>query len=142
MSRNTLTFNEETSSKLPALTLLTNLGYRFIPPSECAALRSSRVASTHQNTHQVILLPVLRAFLGQQTFPFAGQQHSLSAAAIDKIIHELTPAMNLGLQAANEKIYNALIYGVGVTEFINGKKASPTIKLIDWQHSNRNQYHL
>ena len=142
MSRNTLTFNEETSSKLPALTLLTNLGYRFIPPSECAALRSSRVASTHQNTHQVILLPVLRAFLGQQTFPFAGQQHSLSAAAIDKIIHELTPAMNLGLQAANEKIYNALIYGVGVTEFINGKKASPTIKLIDWQHSNRNQYHV
>ncbi|MGY0627260.1 MAG: type I restriction endonuclease subunit R, partial [Paraglaciecola chathamensis] len=139
---NHLNFQEEFSAKIPALTLLTNLGYTFIPPSECESLRGNTLASEKKSTHQVILLPVMRAFLAKQTFSFAGKQHTLSEAAIDKVMHELTPAMNLGLKAANEKIYNALMYGVSVTEFIDGKKASPTIKLIDWHYLDNNQFHF
>jgi type I restriction enzyme R subunit len=135
-------FKEEFSAKIPALSLLTNLGYTFIPPSECEALRGNTLASEKKSTHQVILLPVMRAFLAKQTFSFAGKQHALSEAAIDKVMHELNPAMNLGLKAANEKIYNALMYGVSVTEFIDGKKASPTIKLIDWHDIDNNQFHF
>src|SRR5690554_7639801 len=127
---NSISFKEETSSKLPAMTLLSSLGYTFIPPSECEALRGNTLATEKKSTHQVILLPVMRAFLARQTFSFAGKQHTLSEAAIDKVMHELNPAMNLGLKAANEKIYNALMYGVSVTEFIDGKKASPTIRLM------------
>ena len=56
-SNPSINFAEEFSSKIPALTLLTALGYEFIPPSQC-------------------------------------------------------PAMNLGLQAANEALYNAMLYGV------------------------------
>ena len=138
----TVKFQEEFSAKIPALTLLTNLGYTFIPPSECEALRGNTLASEKKSTHQVILLPVMRAFLAKQTFSFAGKQHTLSEAAIDKVMHELNPAMNLGLKAANEKIYNALMYGVSVTEFIDGKKASPTIKLIDWHNIDNNQFHF
>jgi type I restriction enzyme, R subunit len=138
----TVKFQEEFSAKIPALTLLTNLGYTFIPPSECEALRGNTLASEKKSTHQVILLPVMRAFLAKQTFSFAGKQHTLSEAAIDKVMHELNPAMNLGLKAANEKIYNALMYGVSVTEFIDGKKASPTIKLIDWHNLDNNQFHF
>ncbi|WP_435276376.1 type I restriction endonuclease [Psychrobium sp. nBUS_13] len=137
----TVNFKEEFSAKIPALTLLNNLGYTFISPSECEALRGNTFASEKKSTHQVILLPVMRAFLAKQTFSFAGKQHNLSEAAIDKVMHELNPAMNLGLKAANEKIYNALMYGVSVTEFIEGKKASPTIKLIDWQSIANNQFH-
>lgn len=135
-------FKEEFSAKIPALALLSNLGYTFIPPSECEALRGNTLASEKKSTHQVILLPVMRAFLTKQTFSFAGKQHTLSEAAIDKVMHELNPAMNLGLKAANEKIYNALMYGVSVTEFIDGKKASPTIKLIDWHNLDNNQFHF
>ncbi|RDV23986.1 type I restriction endonuclease subunit R [Alteromonas aestuariivivens] len=138
----TVNFQEEFSAKIPALTLLTNLGYTFIPPSECEALRGNTLASEKKSTHQVILLPVMRDFLAKQTFSFAGKQHTLSEAAIDKVMHELNPAMNLGLKAANEKIYNALMYGVSVTEFIDGKKASPTIKLIDWHNLDNNQFHF
>ena len=138
----TVKFQEEFSAKIPALSLLTNLGYAFIPPSECEALRGNTLASEKKSTHQVILLPVMRAFLAKQTFSFAGKQHTLSEAAIDKVMHELNPAMNLGLKAANEKIYNALMYGVSVTEFIDGKKASPTIKLIDWHNLDNNQFHF
>jgi type I restriction enzyme R subunit len=143
----TVNFNEELSSKLPALTLITNLGYTFVPPNECEALRANASVTTHgsadkKSTHQVVLIPVMRAFLAKQTFPFAGKQHKLSAAAIDKLIHELNPAMNLGLKAANEKLYNALIYGVSVTEFIDGKKASPTIQFIDWQNIENNKFNF
>lgn len=141
MQNKTANFKEEFSAKIPALTLLTNLGYTFIPPSECESLRGNTLAG-NKSTHQVVLLPVMRAFLAKQTFSFAGKQHTLSEAAIDKVMHELNPAMNLGLKAANEKIYNALMYGVSVTEFIDGKKASPTIKLIDWHNIDNNQFHF
>jgi len=69
---NHLNFQEEFSAKLPALALLTNLGYTFLPPSECEALRGNSLVSEKKSTHQVILLPVMRAFLAKQTFSFAG----------------------------------------------------------------------
>lgn len=138
----TVKFQEEFSAKIPAMTLLTNLGYTFIPPSECEALRGNTLTIEKKSTHQVVLLPVMRAFLAKQTFSFAGKEHHLSHAAIDKVMHELNPAMNLGLKAANEKIYNALMYGISVTEFIDGKKASPTIRLIDWHTIENNQFHF
>ncbi len=135
-------FKEEFSSKIPALTLLSNLGYTFIPPSECEALRGNSLAADKKSTHQVLLMPIMREFLAKQTFPFAGKQHKLTDAAIDKVMHELNPAMNLGLKAANEKLYNAMMYGVSVTEFVEGKKASPTIQLIDWHTIENNQFHF
>ena len=128
-------FQEEQSAKIPALTLLTNLGYQFVPPSECVVKRG--------NLSTVILPDVLRDVLKHKTYSFMGIKRQLSESAIDKIIHELAnPAMNEGLKAANEKLYNALTYGIGVTEFVDGKKANPTIDVIDWQNPENNQFHF
>lgn len=128
-------FCEEQSAKIPALTLLTNLGYIFIPPSECSVNRESQ---------SVVILPdVLRGVLKHKIYTFMGTEHKLSEAAIDKIVHELAnPAMNEGLKAANEKLYNALTYGISVTEFVDGKKANPTIDIIDWETPENNKYHF
>ena len=146
MSKNNINFAEEFSSKLPALTLLTTLGYQFIPPSQCNAMRSNKLlvnqANANKATNQVVLLPIMRAFLAKQTFTFEGKPHHLSDSAIDKIMHELNPAMNLGLQAANEALYNVMLYGVTVTEFIDGKKTSQTIALIDWNTIGNNSFHV
>ncbi|MFA0116935.1 type I restriction endonuclease subunit R [Vibrio breoganii] len=128
-------FREEQSAKIPALTLLTNLGYQFISPNECLIKRGG--IST------VILPTVLRSVLKHKTYSFMGKEHKLSNAAIDKIVHDLAnPAMNEGLKAANEKLYNALTYGVGVTEFVDGKKANPTVQVIDWENPENNQFHF
>lgn len=128
-------FKEEQSAKIPALSLLSNLGYEFIPPKVCLSQRGSLSAVT--------LPSVLRGILAKKTFSFMGKAHPLSPAAIDKIVQELSnPAMNDGLRAANEKLYNALTYGIGVTEFIEGKKANPTIQIIDWEHPENNVYHF
>ncbi|MGF1760448.1 HsdR family type I site-specific deoxyribonuclease [Photobacterium sagamiensis] len=135
MSQPIANFKEEQSAKIPALTLLTNLGYQFIPPSECLAQRG-RLST-------VILPKVLREILTKKTFAFMGKEYPLSTAAIDKIVHELaSPAMNEGLKSANEKLYNVLTYGIGVTEFVNGKKANPTIQIIDWEAPENNVYHF
>ncbi|HCH2715592.1 TPA: type I restriction endonuclease subunit R [Vibrio parahaemolyticus] len=135
MVQNLPNFREEQSAKIPALTLLTNLDYQFIPPSECLVKRSNRTV--------VILPDVLRDVLKHKTYTFMGKEHKLSDSAIDKIIHELAnPAMNEGLKAANEKLYNALTYGISVTEFIDGKKANPTIDIIDWGTPSNNKYHF
>ncbi len=128
-------FKEEQSAKIPALTLLTHLGYQFIPPKQCLAMRGS-IAN-------VILPNVLREVLAVKTFTFMGKKRKLSAAGIDKIVHELAnPQMNIGLKAANEKLYNALTYGISVNEFIEGKKANPTIQIIDWETPENNQFHF
>ncbi|MBD1389257.1 type I restriction endonuclease subunit R [Neiella sp. HB171785] len=128
-------FNEEQAAKIPALTLLTNLGYTCVPPEQCLAWRG--------NKSSVILPNILRKVLATKTYSFMGKAQHLSEAAIDKIVQELAnPAMNEGLKAANEKLYNALTYGIGVTEFVDGKKASPTIHLIDWENASNNQFHF
>ncbi|WP_298443882.1 HsdR family type I site-specific deoxyribonuclease [uncultured Ferrimonas sp.] len=128
-------FREEQAAKIPALTLLSNLGYTFIPPAECLKQRG--------RMGNVVLTDVLRKVLKAKRYGHLGQQRALSNAAIDKVVHQLAnPAMNEGLKQANEKLYNSLTYGIGVTEFVDGKKVNPTIQVIDWENPDNNEYHF
>lgn len=127
-------FQEEYSAKLPALTLLANLGWQFMPPAQALAARGGRM-------DQVVLREVLREQLGKRRFQFAGGEYPLSAKSIDNLIAEVcSPALNEGLQRANERLYNHLLYGIAVTEFVDGKKTSPTIALIDWDNPTNNSF--
>lgn len=127
-------FQEEYSAKLPALALLTNLGWSYLSPEEALAARAGK-------PDQVLLTRFLREQLAKRTFTFGGKEYSLSDKAIDNLIGEVnSPALNQGLLTANERLYNHLMYGISVTEFIDGKKANPTIALIDWHHPTNNSF--
>jgi type I restriction enzyme R subunit len=127
-------FQEEYSAKLPALALLSNLGWDFLPPDQALVARSGK-------TDEVVLRDVLREQLSKRRFMFNGSECSLSAKTIDNLISEVcSPAMNEGLQAANERLYNHLLYGISVTEFVDGKRANPTIALIDWHDLKNNSF--
>lgn len=127
-------FQEEYSAKLPAIALLCSLGWRFMAPAQALAMRGGK-------TDEVVLREVLREQLAKRRFTFSGREHGLSAKAIDNLIAEVcSPPLNEGLQAANEKLYNHLLYGIPVPEFIDGKKVSPTIALIDWQNPTNNSF--
>ncbi len=127
-------FQEEYSAKLPALTLLTNLGWSFLSPERALAARGGK-------TDEVVLRQVLRGELQKRTFTFAGKCYPLSEKAIDNLIAEVcSPALNEGLLTANERLYNHLLYGISVTEFVDGKKASPTVALIDWKNPANNSF--
>jgi len=127
-------FQEEYSAKLPALVLLNNLGWSFISPAQALAARDGK-------QDQVVLRQILRNELSKRTFIFAGQEYPLSAKSVDNLISEISsPALNEGLLTANEKTYNHLLYGISVTEFVNGKKVSPTIPIIDWHDVHNNDF--
>ena len=127
-------FQEEYSAKLPALALLSNLGWHFLSPEQALIARGGR-------QDEVVLRQVLRTELAKRTFTFAGKDYPLSDNAIDNLIAEVcSPPLNEGLLTANEKLYNHLLYGISVTEFVDGKKANPTVALIDWQTSANNSF--
>lgn len=134
MTQYTPKFQEEYSAKLPALTLLTNLGWSFLSPEQALAARDNKF-------DQVVLRQQLRSVLAERTFVFAGKTYPLSPKSVDNLVSELcSPALNEGLQAANERLYNHLLYGMSVTEFVDGKKVSPTIPLIDWHNPPNNRF--
>ena len=134
MTQYTPKFQEEYSAKLPALMLLTNLGWSFLSPELALAARGGKV-------DEVVLRQVLRSELQKRTFTFAGKNYPLSEKSIDNLIAEVcSPTLNEGLLIANERLYNHLLYGISVTEFVDGKKASPTIALIDWQNPVNNSF--
>lgn len=128
-------FQEEYSAKLPALTLLSNLGWTFIPPEKALFARDGK-------QDEVVLKHVLRNELGKRRFTFEGRDYPLSVKAIDTLVAEVcSPALNEGLLNASERIYDHLQYGISVTEFVNGKKANPTVRLIEWDDfENQNSF--
>jgi len=132
--KNTPKFQEEYSAKLPALTLLTNLGWSFLSPDQALKARNG-VAS------EVVLRGELRKQLDKRRFVFAGKEHRLSENAIDDLIGQVcSPPLNEGLASANETLYNHLLYGISVTQFVDGKKTNPTVALIDWRDLSNNSY--
>lgn len=127
-------FQEEYSSKIPALTLLMNLGWTYLTPAQANAYRDGKL-------DQVVLTHILRRELAKRTFVYAGSSHAISTNAIDNLIDHIThPPLGEGLLTANERIYNHLVYGISVTEFVDGKKVNPTISLIDWADISNNDF--
>src|SRR5690349_7198835 len=107
---------EEYSAKLPALHLLCNLGWNYLPPAECLALRGG--------TREVVLRSRLVGVLQGRRFEYNGQAHPLSPSAIEQILREVSAlSLSDGLLPANERLYKLLVLGVTVTEFMpDGKK--------------------
>ncbi|KTG24994.1 MAG: type I restriction endonuclease subunit R [Halomonas sp.] len=127
--------NEQHASHIPALATLINLGWTFLPATECQTLRGSQ--------RDVVMKPVLERVLRQRRFTFKGRSYPLSDQAIDQVIREITtPSMAQGLMDANQAVYDLLTLGITVTEFVGGKKAQPTVHLIDWEHLDNNEFHI
>lgn len=127
--------NEEAAAKLPALHVLMVMGWQYLSPSDCLALRGSE--------RQVLLGDVLRAHLGRHRFDYKGQSHSLSPQGIDQVLRVLSSTgLSEGLLSANKAIYQHLTLGITVTEFIDGHRHSVTVPLIDWQDVSANNFQV
>ncbi|MCC5982630.1 MAG: type I restriction endonuclease subunit R [Oceanicaulis sp.] len=121
------------SSHIPALATLVSLGWDYLSPQDCLAARGGNQG--------VILRGVLVEALRRRTFDYKGKTYPLSTNAIDQIVRDLSaPALNEGLLTANEKLYNAITLGVTVTEFVDGKKHSVTVPIIDWAQPLSNSF--
>ncbi len=124
---------EQYSAHIPALQTLISLGWTFLPSADCLKLRDGNKA--------VILRSLLVEALRKRRFEYKGQTYPLSTNAIDQIVRDLSsPAMQEGLLTANERLYNAITLGITVTEFVDGKKHSPTIPIVDWDNPENNSF--
>ncbi len=124
---------EEYSAQIPAVQALSSLGWEYISTAECLAARGGSA--------DVILAGVLVDELRKRRFEYKGKEYPLSTNAIGQIVRELaTVPLHEGLGAANEQLYNKITLGVTVTEFIDGKKHSPTIPIIDWTNVANNSF--
>lgn len=124
------------SSQIPALQVLMAMGYEYLSPAQALAFRGGQ-------TSEVLLRSVLIAELRKRRFNWKGQEYPLSNNAIDDIVRQLaSPGLGEGLLPANERLYDHLTLGLTVTEFIDGKKAQPTIALIDWENPANNCFQV
>src|SRR5688500_2397639 len=129
-------FREELISQIPALQLLVNLGYTYIAPQQAVAMRGERM-------HEVLLEEVLvRQLAALNRFEARGKQRAFADDNVRRAVQKLRDERYDGLIPTNERIYNLLTLGVSLPETVDGDTKSYTMHYIDWQHPERNVFHV
>ena len=123
---------------MPALALLCGMGYRYLSPEQADGLRGAAGGKSAS----VVLVPVLRRYLGGRSFQVGETSFYLSPANVEKIIAALRPPLRDGLLPTNEHIYDLLRHGITVTEEIGGKSTDCTISVLDWDCPENNIFHV
>ena len=134
----TPSFKEDHISQIPALQVLQNLGYTYLTPDEALANRGNK-------TTNVILEDVLREQLKEiNSIRVSSTKTSVfSDNNIEAGIQALkNPPMQEGYITASESVYNLLTLGKSLEQSIDGDKKSFTLQYIDWQHPERNVFHV
>jgi type I restriction enzyme R subunit len=130
-------FREQLISQIPALQLLMALGYEYLSPEQALRLRGGRVS-------EVVLDAVLEGWLREHNaIAFKGQTHPFSQANIRSAMRTLTgEPVGPGLIPASERVYELLTLGTSLPQTIAGDTKSYSLRYVDWQHPERNVYHV
>lgn len=128
--------NEQTTSQLPALHLLQNLGYTYLTPDEVRHLRGGRLRNV---LLEGILIPWLRE---NNCIQYKEMEFPFSEGNILSAVDALKIDVSDGLVRSNEKIYNTLTLGKSLQQSIQGDLRSFSLKFIDWEHPEKNVYHV
>ncbi|NDC83364.1 type I restriction endonuclease subunit R [bacterium] len=127
---------ENPISQLPAVQLLVQLGYTYIPPAEALAERQNR-------TSNVILESILRTQLKAiNRIQHKGSEYLFSEENIQSAIQKLKNIRYDGLLRTNEVIYDLITLGTSFEQTIEGDSKSFNLNYIDWRNPDRNQFHV
>ena len=133
-----ISFKEDHISQIPALQTLMKLGYEYLTPDEALAMRGGK-------TSNVLLEDVLRS-----------QLRRINSIRVNRNREELFSEQNIengvlamrnvpmenGYVSGNEAVYNMLTLGKAFEQSIDGDKKSYTMRFVDWEHPERNAYHV
>ncbi|MDD4019882.1 MAG: HsdR family type I site-specific deoxyribonuclease, partial [Kiritimatiellae bacterium] len=123
-------FDEASSSQIPALLELVNLGYTYIPREKIAELREG----ASQYILRGIAFDALRKINSTDI-----SDKSIRDALFDA---EKLIDMGAGVFKASEEIFSLLLAGRSVPELINGRRTSPQMQFIDWRKPANNAFHV
>jgi len=129
-------FTEDLISKLPALHLLQNLGYTYLPPEQSLPLRGNK-------TSQVILDGILTPWLRDHNrINYKARELPFEESNIQAAVQALKDIRIDGLVRTNEQVFDLLCLGKSFQQSIDGDLKSFTLKYIDWEHPENNVFHV
>lgn len=130
-------YDELNISQIPAMEVLSRIGYVIIPPDKAEKMRGS--------LYNVILKDVLYAQLKKLNFyEYKGKKYNFSEQNINQAILDLDEALTDGLVKTNEKIYDSLVLGRSYPEKVSEVDGvrSFDINYIDWEEPYNNVFHV
>ena len=129
-------YDEMNISQIPALEVLSKIGYVILPPDKAEAMRG--------NLYNVLLKDVLYDKLKEiNNFEYKGSHYKFSEKNIHQALQDIDEALTDGLIKTNEKIYDSLHLGRSYPERlpdVDGTR-SFNINYIDWEHPENNVFH-
>ncbi|MDT0643729.1 HsdR family type I site-specific deoxyribonuclease [Zunongwangia sp. F363] len=130
-------FLEDYISQIPALQMLINLGYTYVPPKEAMKWRGGK-------TSHVLFEDVLKDRLNKiNTIQRKGQEYQFSDSNISSAILALKDLpIQDGFLIANAAYYDLITLGKAFEQSIDGDKKSHTLHYIDWETPENNSYHV
>ena len=136
MNNDSFRFDEKYLSQIPALQVLVNLGYQYLPPAEALAARAGRAGN-------VLLEEILREQLKKlNRIQHKGGSYLFSEENIQSAIQRLKNVKYDGLLKTNEAVYDLLTLGVALEQAIEGDLKSFTLNYVDWRNPVNNVYHV
>jgi type I restriction enzyme R subunit len=129
-------FNEKYLSQIPALQVLMNLGFEFIPAEQTLKERQGKLSN-------VLLEGILRKKLKEiNRITHKGREFLFSEENIQTAIQKIKNIRYDGLLKTNEAIYDLMTLGTALEQMVEGDSKSFNLKYIDWQYWDRNAFHV
>ncbi|MBU2259743.1 HsdR family type I site-specific deoxyribonuclease, partial [Patescibacteria group bacterium] len=131
-------FDEARQSQLPALELLINMGYTYLPREEVMRQRGNDASKFLLSEIAFTKLSEINSFEYQDTV------HQFSDKNIIATIDELENIPLEGLQDTAKKVYHMIMTNGGKTlrETIGGKTSSHNFRFIDFECPQNNSFHV
>lgn len=129
-------FNEKYLSQIPALQLLMQLGYEYLPPEQALAERQGK-------TSNLLLENVLRDQLKKlNRIHYKGGEYLFSEENIQTAVQKLKHMKYDGLQKTSEAVYDLITLGTALEQTVEGDSKSFTLNYIDWKNWQNNRFHV
>lgn len=129
--------SEKLQSQLPALQVLTALGYTPLSPAEALALRGGR-------RRNMLLEDVLaEQIVKLNRFESRGRNYPVDPSDAREAIRQLQALeLEKGLQATNQAVYDQLVLGATVAKTIDDDTKSRHLRYVDWADASQNAFHV
>ncbi len=129
-------FNEKYLSQIPALQVLVNLGFTYLPPEAALKERLGKFSN-------VLLENILREQLKRiNRIQYKGGEYLFSEENIQSAIQKLKTIKFDGLQKTNEAVYDLITLGTALEQSIEGDSKSFNLRYIDWKNFANNVFHV
>jgi len=127
---------EDIISLLPAVTLLQQIGYTYLTPTEALAQRGNKRSP-------IILTDILTAQLRRlNQIAAKGKIYPFSDANIQAAVDEIAKCPYNALYTTSQHLYDLITLGKSFDQTIDGDKKSYSLNYIDWHNPANNVYHV